>query len=192
MLHARSRGVVVSAAVLTISAGVAAPLAFAAGGSAVTGGNVKISLSSAESKAFDHKNIAVHATGAASFKKSTLKFPISRGKANPPSYVVKTAGGFKLTSASGSVKVTHLKVVVDGTTGTATGKAKIGKHKLSKVFTFSSPNGGNGGPGEVQIGYDDVTLTAHAQKAFDNALSTSVFNAHPTLGAGYLDIKFAA
>jgi hypothetical protein len=185
----RARRIVLSVAAAALScAGAVSPANAAASRSPVTGGHVKIALSSATRHGLDTAGVDLVATSVASYHHGNLKLPIGRGTATPPTYLVHLGGGFKFAKGSDSVKVSH--VTID--TAAQTGSAKIGGAGAITAFKFKVPSGGNGGPGQVQFGYDKLTLTKTARQKLDSALATKVFARHPTLGKIFFDITFKA
>jgi hypothetical protein len=184
-LSPRRLGLAGAAVALTTTAIAGAAAAYAAG-TAVTGGHVTLKLSSATRNAFTANHVTFDAVPRATLKNGSLTLPITGGTATPPTYVLDLAGGFKVVKGTHSANVAHIIV----NTNTGKGSAIITNHSRMTVFTFGSPAGGNGGPGEAQFAFDKVSLTGAAQKTLDSALHTSVFANHPTLGASTFDVTF--
>ncbi len=96
---------------------VAAGSAFAAGASKVTGGNAQLTLSSAAAGVLATNHVAVAPLAPATASGSTLTLPITGGRLNTTTLhgVIRTGGGFTLSTAS-------RKAVVRGVTFISTKK----------------------------------------------------------------------
>jgi hypothetical protein len=189
-LNKRAALPTLSAAGLAMAATVAASPVSAAGiaTSPVTGGHSSISVAKTFRDALSAHGITFDATGRATYKHHTLRLPITGGKANPPAYVLKYAGGVKLADSNGKVKFT--KVVANTTTQSVSAVVN-GGHRI-KIFTVGLPNRGNGGPGMVSFGGYTVTLTKGAEKVLDTKLGTHTFAKHSAVGTGVTTVKFKA
>jgi hypothetical protein len=152
----------------------------------VTGGNSKVVVAKAFRTALKHHDIRLAATGKASYRHHSLKFPVTGGKANPPKYALRYAGGIKLVRGNATLRVTKLQIALGSTDVTGV----VNGHKRINLFVDGLPAGGNGGPGDVSFGDYTVTLAHAAVKAFDNHLSTKTFAHHTAVGTGFTTVKF--
>jgi hypothetical protein len=162
--------------------------ATAATGSKVTGGNSTIDVSKAQRAALHGAGVTLSATGKASYKKHTIKLPVSGGTANPPNYGLRYAGGIKFTKGHATVKVTKLKIAQKSSdvTGVVNGKKRI------NIFVDGTPQGGKGGPGDVTYGGYTVKFAGAAKKVFDKDLNTKTFTKHAAVGTGTTTVKYKA
>lgn len=174
------------AAAATTASLVAAGPAAAVPTAGVTGGHSTIAVEKTFNKALKAHGIKLKTTGPATYKKKTLKLPITGGSANPPAFVLKYAGGVKLVEGSKSVSIKKLKA--NSTTSTVTAAVD---GKRIKLFSVGAPNGGSGGPGSVTFGGYTVTLAPRAIKVLDKDFGTKTFKKHSEVGIGSTTVKYA-
>lgn len=171
----------------TTAGAVAAVPAGAVPTAGVTGGHSSIAVEKAFSKALQAHGIKLKTTGPATYKRKTLKLPITGGDANPPAFVLKYAGGVKLVDSGKTVSIRKLKA--DSTTSTVT--AAVNGKRIT-LFTVGAPTGGSGGAGNVTFGGYTVTLSPKAVKVLDRDLATKTFKKHSEVGIGTTTVKYAA
>ena len=176
---------VATTAAAIVTGGALTSPAFAAG-TAVTGGNVQIALTTHTVQAVRGHGITVSPIAAATLRNGTLRLPVTGGTANPPNYTTRLGGGYKYTKAGHSVSITHIVM----NTATHRASAAVTGHGTIDVFVLGDPNAGSGGPGKVQYGGYSVKLTGALTRALDHAFNTQVFGSNAGFGTGSTTVTF--
>jgi hypothetical protein len=187
-VNARLRLLAVATTACAVLTGAALTSPAVAAGTAVTGGNVQIALSSHTVQVERGHGITVSPIAAATLRNGTLRLPVTGGTANRSNYTTKLGGGFKYTKSSHSVSITHIVM----NTATHRASAAVTGHGTIDVFILGDPNAGSGGPGKVQFGGYSVKLTGALTRALDNAFNSQTFGNNAGFGTGSTTVTFKA